>query len=125
MNKVMHFEIPVDDESRATKFYETVFEWQIMKVPGMDYHFATTTPVDPKTMAPLEPGGINGGLFKRDAVGNHPMIVIDVEDIDKHTSKIEQAGGKVVMQKVKVGDMGYYARVTDTEGNVIGIWQSI
>ncbi len=29
------------------------------------------------------------------------------------------------MDRIKVGDMGLYARVTDTEGNLIGVWQDI
>lgn len=28
------------------------------------------------------------------------------------------------MTKMEVGEMGYYARVSDTEGNVIGIWEA-
>ena len=31
----------------------------------------------------------------------------------------------MMMPKQQVGDMGYYSRVKDTEGNVIGIWQNI
>lgn len=27
------------------------------------------------------------------------------------------------MSKMAVGDMGYYARVKDTEGNIIGVWE--
>jgi len=44
MNKVVHFEIPYDNQSRAQKFYQEVFGWQIMKMPDMDYHMVTTTP---------------------------------------------------------------------------------
>jgi predicted enzyme related to lactoylglutathione lyase len=72
-------------------------------------------------MVPKEPDAINGGLFKRSAGDKHPMIVIDVPDVDKHARQVQQAGGKVVMPKVKVGDFGYSARVTDTDGNVVWI----
>ncbi len=40
MNKVVHFEIPYDDQDRAQKFYQDVIGWQIIKFPGMDYHMA-------------------------------------------------------------------------------------
>lgn len=33
MNKAVYFEIPHDDQSRAQKFYEDVFGWQINKFP--------------------------------------------------------------------------------------------
>ena len=123
MNKVVHFEIPFDDESRAQKFYQDVFGWQITKFPEMDYYLATT-PSD-ENMKPKEPGAINGGLLKKDPTGEHPVIVIDVPSIDEHISKVESAGGKTVMSKMQVGDFGLYARVADTEGNVIGIWQTL
>jgi len=123
MNKVSHFEIPYDDQQRAKKFYQDVFGWQINKFADMDYYIAITCKCDPKTMVPTEPGAINGGLLKKDPTGEHPLIVIDVPSIDEHINKIESAGGKVVMPTMKVGDFGLYARVSDTEGNVIGIWQ--
>jgi len=124
MNKVVHFEIPFDDQSRAEKFYSEVFGWQITKFPEMDYYLATTTPSD-ENMRPKEPGSINGGLLKKDPSGEHPVIVIDVPSVDEHISKIESAGGKTIMPKMQVGNFGLYARVADTEGNVIGIWQTI
>ena len=124
MNKVVHFEIPYDNQSRAQKFYQDVFGWQISKFPDMDYHMATTTPSDEK-MHPKEPGAINGGLLPKDSTGSHPMIVIDVPSIDEHIKKVESGGGKTIMPKIEVGKFGLYARVEDTEGNVIGIWQTL
>ena len=124
MNKVVHFEITYDDEARAKKFYEDVFGWQINKIPNMDYSFAITTEVD-EQMKAKEPGAINGGMMKKDPTGEYPVIVIEVDSVDDHVKKIEEAGGQVIMPKMEVPDMGYYARVKDTEGNVIGIWQTI
>ena len=124
MNKVVHFEIPYDDQARAQKFYQDVFGWQINKFPDMDYYLAITTPSD-EMKGPKEPGAINGGLLPKDPTGEHPVIVIDVPSIDEYIKKIESAGGNSVMPKIQVGNFGFYARVADTEGNVIGIWQTI
>jgi len=124
MNKVSHFEIPYDDQERAKKFYQDVFGWQINKFPDMDYHLATTTPSDEK-MHPKEPGAINGGLLPKDPTGPHPMIVIDVPSLEEHIKKVESSGGKTVMPMMKIGEFGLYARVSDTEGNIIGIWQTL
>ena len=33
MNKVQHFEIAVDDISRAKKFYEGLFGWKTTEMP--------------------------------------------------------------------------------------------
>jgi predicted enzyme related to lactoylglutathione lyase len=124
MDKVTHFEIPVDDMSRAKDFYKKIFGWEINDIPEMEYSLVTTVPTDEKNM-PKETGAINGGMLKKDDTSTSPVIVIDVSSLDEYLKKIESAGGKVVLPKVEVGDFGLYARITDTEGNIIGIWQNI
>jgi len=125
MNKVIWFEIPFDESERAQKFYKDVFGRQINHFPDMDCYAVITTDTDPQTMEPKGHGAINGGLLKRDDTGKHPVILIGVPSIDEHLKKIEQNGGKTVMPKVTVGNFGLYARVSDTEGNVIGLWEKI
>lgn len=124
MDKVVHFEIPADNLPRAKKFYHGVFGWELTDVPGMDYTLVTTVATS-KDQKPKEPGAINGGMLKRSKDYQSPVIVINVPSVDAYLKKIEKAGGKVVAPKHQVGDMGFYARVKDTEGNVIGIWQDI
>lgn len=129
MNKVQHFEIAVDDISRAKKFYETLFGWNMAEMPmpeGGVYVGMQTGPVDEKRM-PKEPGYIGGGMFKRDL--HLPMsgttIAITVENLDNMLQEVKTAGGTVMMEKMEVMGMGYYAYIKDTEGNVIGLWQNL
>ncbi len=124
MDKVVHFEIPADDVRRANKFYTSVFGWKISKAPvDMEYYMVHTVETNKKGM-PQEPGAINGGLMKRMA-GEQPVIVINVKSLKDALKKIKDAGGNIVMKEQKVGDFGLYARVTDTEGNIIGVWQDL
>lgn len=123
MDSISHCEIPYDDQARAQKFYETVFGWQIAKLPDMDYYWITATETDPKTMMPTNPGAINGGMRKRQG-DEKPVIVVTVKSVDEHLKKIVAAGGGVTLPKMPVGNYGFYAQVSDTEGNTIGIWQS-
>ena len=125
MNSVVWFEMPFDESERAQKFYKDVFGWNINSVPNMeDYLLANTTDTDPQTMQPKNPGAINGGMSKRNSsTAQHPVVVIQVDSIDEHTKKIESSGGKIVMSKTDIGTFGFYARVSDTEGNEIGIWE--
>ena len=37
--------------------------------------------------------------------------------------KVEAAGGKVVTPKTPIPGMGAYARIADTEGNVLGLFE--
>ena len=123
MDKVVHFEISADDISRARKFYEGLFGWKMNEV-RMDYHLVSTVETD-ETGMPKQPGAINGGMMKRNAPGESPVVVIKVASIDEHLKKIPSAGGKVVLPKQPVGDFGLYARISDTEGNIIGLWQDV
>ncbi len=126
MDSVVHFEIPADDTARAQKFYSDVFGWNIVKapMPGMEYFMAYTAPTDDKQML-TKPGAINGGLQKRMAPGESPVLVVSVANLDEALAKAVTAGAVIVMPKMQVADMGLYARIKDTEGNVIGIWQDI
>jgi predicted enzyme related to lactoylglutathione lyase len=124
MDKVVHFEIPADNLDRAKNFYQSLFGWQITDIPEMNYTIVNTVAVDENNM-PKESGAINGGMMKRSHPGEQPVIVINVSSVDEYLRKVEKAGGKVVMPKVQVGEMGLYARVTDTEGNMIGLWQHL
>ncbi len=122
MNKVVHFEIPVDDMNRAKKFY-SIFGWQIRDIPGMDYVGLTTADVDENRM-PKEPGAINGGMMRRSKEVTAPVVAIHVKSVEDHIKKALAAGGKLITPKSEVGDMGYYAYIADTEGNVIGLWET-
>lgn len=125
MDKVVHFEIPADDPERAKNFYSKTFGWQMQDIPEMNYTMLTTAPIDENRM-PKEPGAINGGMYKREeGFSKTPVVVIGVSSLDDSVKKVETAGGKVVKSKVQVADMGLYAQVTDTEGNIIGLWQDL
>lgn len=121
--KVVHFEVPADDLERAQEFYRQAFGWTLNGMPELDYVLAVTSPVDEQGM-PTEPGAINGGMFKRDPTVNQPVITIDVDDMDRALELIPTLGGKVVRGKDPVADMGFAAYFTDTEGNLMGLWQT-
>jgi uncharacterized protein len=123
--KVVHFEIPFDDGDRARKFYGEMFGWQLVPVPDMSYTMVMTGPSDPE-LGPTEPGFINGGMFERspEFPGKGPNIVIDVPSVDEALRKVEAAGGKIASEKLPVGDMGFAGYFTDTEGNLIGLWET-
>ena len=123
MASVVHFEVPFDDKERAMKFYTSAFDWQLTDMPEMNYVMAQTTPVD-QNQRPSQPGAINGGLFQRPSEAPSPTIYVHVDSIDATIRKVEAAGGTVVTPNTPIPGMGAYARVTDTEGNVIGLFQA-
>lgn len=124
MDKVVHFEIPTDDLERAKGFYGDVFGWDVVTIPDMDYTTATTTPVDEQTMMPTEAGGINGGLMKRSADTPAPVITVGVDSIDRSLERVTKSGGTVITPRTPIPDMGAFAYFKDTEGNVLGLWET-
>lgn len=121
--QVVHFEIPADDFGRATEFYRSAFGWEISEVPDIDYAMLGTTSSDDRG-APTEPGSINGGMLKRDADRKSPIVTIDVDDIEEALARITELGGRMVMPRQEVMGMGFSAYFTDSEGNLMGLWQS-
>ena len=124
MPKVVHFEIPADDVARAREFYGGVFGWQLQDMQEMDYTLVETVPVDQETRLPLEPGAINGGLMKRTAQTPAPVVTVDVESIDISLKEIEAAGGSTVQERTEIPGMGAFAYFKDSEGNVVGLWET-
>jgi predicted enzyme related to lactoylglutathione lyase len=120
--RVVHFEIPFDDGARARTFYGEVFGWQMNELPEMGYTLVTTGPSGDQ--GPTEPGFIDGGMMQRQEPFTGPGLVIDVDNIEVALKAVNEAGGATVSEKEAVGDMGYAAYFKDTEGNLVGLWES-
>ena len=123
MDKVQHFEIPAANVSRARKFYTDTFAWNAQDIPNMDYTMLHTGKTDKKGMIE-EKGVINGGMMKKKGKLKHPIITISVDSIEESAVKINKNGGRMIIDKMAAGDMGFTAYFEDSEGNVMGLWQN-
>jgi uncharacterized protein len=124
MDKVVHFEIPADDVTRAKEFYGSIFEWDLQDYPEMQYTIVMTVPVDDKQM-PTQPGAINGGMMKRsNTTPSSPVLTIGVQSIDEALKKIEAGGGETVTPRTPIPGMGAFAYFKDTEGNTLGLYET-
>lgn len=122
--RVVHFEIPFDDGDRARAFYKDAFGWDLVHLPEMSYTMVSTGPTGEQG-PPTEPGFINGGMLSRkDSLSGGTVVVVDVPDIDAALATVESLGGSTMQAKLPVGDMGFSAYFKDTEGNVVGLWQT-
>jgi predicted enzyme related to lactoylglutathione lyase len=124
VDSVVHFEIPAKNTKRASDFYSKAFGWQISQFPGFQYWSLGTTPVG-KDQMPTTPGAINGGMGKAGEMApKNVTVTIGVKDIDAALATVKKLGGKQSGKKMPVGDMGWSAYFEDTEGNIIGLFQS-
>ncbi len=110
MPRVVFFEIPAKDPAKVADFYKNVFGWEINKWEGPFDYWLITTGED-------EEPGINGGIMTTD-MGQMVRNTIGVDSIDDYMKKIENAGGKMVTEKMEIKGIGIMAAFVDTEGNI-------
>ena len=126
-NTIVHFEIPADDPEKLAAFYTGLFGWKITKMGGMpgmedvDYWGVETVPADEQGR-PTEQG-VNGGLMKRMMPEQKITNYISVSNVEEYTAKAVSLGATIIMPKMAVPHMGWFAQFVDPSGNVIAIWQ--
>jgi predicted enzyme related to lactoylglutathione lyase len=123
MDAVVHFEVPYDDADRARAFYRDVFGWEIQAMPELDYDFVQTGPQGEDGM-PTGPGYIGGGMCRREGPVTQPVITLAVDDVGAALERVRASGGSPLGEPAQVGEMGWAAYFTDSEGNLMGLWQS-
>ncbi len=126
-NSIYWVEIPAKNFERAKKFYEIIFNVEMMLVPMPRGKYA---------IFPLDKDAKGGGGAIVEGNGYEPaenstkgpVIYLDrEEDLSIPLSKIEKAGGKILMPKTKNSDhadSGYIAQFIDSEGNRMGLHSS-
>lgn len=118
MKKLIEWvEIPTVNFKRAVKFYNNVFKF------SMEEQDCET-----EKMACFPTG--EGAVFYQPDYkpsGNGIVISMNVPDsIEETAVRIEQNGGKIVLQKTKIEaeGRGYFALFLDSEGNKIGLYEN-
>lgn len=117
MPTICHFNIPAEDIERAKKFYAELFGWKIEKYGPMEYYAIGTTTLDGEE-------GLDGGMIKRENPQQTIIHYIEVQSMDEYLAKVEKLGGKVLLPKTTVPNIGYTALCLDTENNAFGLWET-
>lgn len=120
-NVVGWFEIPVRDIERAIRFYETLFVQRLERQT-----FGKTE----MAWFPMQQNsyGSSGALVYQPDVytpgSEGPLLYFTTPtgDITLDLDRVQQAGGKIMMEKTLISDdIGYMALFYDTEGNRIAL----
>ena len=114
-NALNWFEIPANDFNRAKQFYENVFGIQMehQNMMGMDMAFFPGETGNGKASgavvkSPQHKPSMDGAVIYLNANPNMDTVI----------SKIESAGGKILMPKTQITpEVGNMAFFVDTEGN--------
>ncbi|HEY7348253.1 MAG TPA: VOC family protein [Ktedonobacterales bacterium] len=117
---IVHIEIPGTDTKAAAKFYEDAFGWNIQTDPSFEGY--------PMFQAEGGPGG--GFVKPGEAMGvsykvGEVLIYIDTDDIEASLAKVQSLGGKVVLPKTDIPQVGWFAVFADPTGNKIGLFTTL
>jgi len=119
VNILNWFEISVSDIARAKKFYETVFniEMNQMEMMGMQMAFFPMEGMNGKVS-----GGLVQGPMHKPSADGAKIYFNGNPDLSDALSRVEAAGGKIMMPKTKINDeVGNMAFFMDTEGNGVAL----
>ena len=121
-NALNWFEIPVLDFSRAKKFYETIFDYQMPE-----------NQMGPARMGFLlfdfQNGKVGGAIVHYPEFytpqSNGTLVYLNCEpDLEPVLDKVEAAGGKIIQVKSENSAeqrLGFSALILDTEGNRVAL----
>ena len=124
---VVHFEIPASNPEKLSEFYKNLFGWKIekMSMGDMDYWMIETRAGTSQDMEKARTtAGTNGGMMKKMDAGQRPVNYVMVESVDDFSKKIQNLGGKIIVPKTPIPNMGAFAVALDPEGNPVGIFES-
>jgi len=116
-NALNWFEISVTDVARAKKFYETIFEIEMFTMDMMGMQMVMFPSESPKSggalvKSPDHKPSTEGSVIYLNGNPNLQLVL----------DKIENAGGKVTLQKTNIGEEnGFMGFFIDTEGNLVGV----
>lgn len=115
MKRPVHFEISADNPEKIADFYRAALDWEITSWGGPSPYWLVTT-------GPEGAPGINGGIMKRH-FSQGVINTIAVDSLKESISKVETAGGKVILGPNEIPGIGTHVYCEDPEGNLFGLLQ--
>jgi predicted enzyme related to lactoylglutathione lyase len=114
-NSFCHVELTTDNPGKAKEFYGQLFSWTFedAPMPGGTY-----------TM--IKPGeGPGGGLMQKPnaQVPTAWLAYVMVDSVENTVAKARKLGGKVLMDKTPIPNMGAFAVLSDPTGGVLGVYE--
>jgi predicted enzyme related to lactoylglutathione lyase len=109
---IAHCEIPSTDLDRAKEFYHKVLGWDF-KPFGNGYLLFNNHK------------GTMVGIRKVEHIhkGDSTIFHVNIPDIESILNKAKENGGAVERNRTVIPAMGWYALLSDPDGNTIGLYQ--
>lgn len=115
-NAITWFEIPVSDIDRARGFYENLLESKLIPYPGDE----------PTFIFPAKQNGVAGCIVERPQqkpVADGTLIYLNADgQLNAAVDRATSVGSTVLVPRTEIpGGFGFYACITDSEGNHVGL----
>jgi len=109
---VIHFEVVGKDGPALQSFYSKVFDWNL----------DTNNPGGYGMYRPGDGEGIGGGIgTAQDGGTGHVTFSVHAEAPEATLSRVEAAGGRVLMPLTEVAPETKVALFADPEGHIVGL----
>jgi len=114
-NAITWFEIPVNDIDRARGFYENLLSSKLIPYPG-----------EPCFIFPTKDSGVAGCIVQRNKMkpaAEGTIIFLNADgQLNAAVDRAKVVGSKVLVPRTEIpGGFGFYACITDSEGNHVGL----
>jgi uncharacterized protein len=114
-NPFCHMELTTDNPGKAKEFYGKLFGWGLedTQMPNGTYTMVTAGE------------GPGGGIMQKPnpQVPTAWLPYVLVDSVESTVAKARQLGGKIMMDKQVIPQMGAFAIVSDPTGGAIGVWE--
>jgi uncharacterized protein len=110
---IMHFEIASPNLEGSAEFYRELFDWEIGEEQMDGYRLVQTTD-----------GSIGGGLLRApEGVFPYVTVYVGVEDLRASLQKVEELGGKMIVEPMPISGFGEFAMFQDPDGAMMGLFE--
>ncbi len=115
-NDFCHIELNTTDLEGAKKFYFELFSWDKEETPMPSGELYTV----------IKPGkGPMGGMMKSPEPSAPPtwLVYITIDDVEAVSKKAAELGGKILLGKTPVPEIGHFSVIQDPQGAVFALWE--
>jgi len=112
-NPFVHVELMTTDVGKSKEFYQSLFNWKLEDVPGMDYTIINVGE------------GTGGGMMKIPMPGmpSSWTAYVLVDDLAAATAKAKSLGATICKDITEVPGMGSFSIMVDPTGATLAMWQ--
>jgi predicted enzyme related to lactoylglutathione lyase len=112
---IVHIEFSANAPQTAAKFYADLFGWKTEHLPEMNY-------------VTFEAEGGPGGGFNplgEQVKAGDVLVYVQTDDVTASLAKAESLGGKTLVPKTEIPQIGWFGIFADPTGNMVGLFANL